>query len=52
MAGTFLELKLVNKSPDKKLVVDGEELMGAKQNAESEETLCRNIGSDPIGGFF
>jgi hypothetical protein len=30
--GSVPELKLVNKSPDKVLVVDGEELMGAKQN--------------------
>ena len=30
--GSVLELKLVNKPPDKVLVVDGEELMGAKQN--------------------
>jgi hypothetical protein len=30
--GSVPELKLVNKSPDKILVVDGEELMGAKQN--------------------
>jgi hypothetical protein len=30
--GSVPELKLINKSPDKVLVVDGEELMGAKQN--------------------
>jgi hypothetical protein len=30
--GSVPELKLVNKSADKVLVVDGEELMGAKQN--------------------
>ena len=30
--GSVPELKLVNKSADKIMVVDGEELMGAKQN--------------------
>ncbi len=30
--GSVPELKLINKSADKILVVDGEELMGAKQN--------------------
>ena len=30
--GSVPELKLVNKSADKVFVVDGEELMGAKQN--------------------
>ncbi len=30
--GSVPALKLINKSPDKILVVDGEELVGAKQN--------------------
>jgi hypothetical protein len=30
--GSVPELKLINKSPDKVLIVDGEELIGAKQN--------------------
>jgi hypothetical protein len=37
--GSVPDLKLINKSPSKLLVVDGEELVGAKQNRIVNATL-------------